>query len=64
LKEFLEQIKEQLRLNRPSIDSSDKGVLYIPHPPALEKAHHFKLDLTFKDLVDNGHISGKPTEQF
>ncbi len=51
LQEFLNKIKVDFRLTKPSVDSSDKGTLYIPHPPSLEQAHHFKLELTFRELA-------------
>ena len=63
LQEFLNKIKVDFRLTKPSVDSSDKGTLYIPHPPSLEQAHHFKLELTFRELAQQGHISGKKKEQ-
>jgi hypothetical protein len=46
LREFREKIKEQQRLQNPTIESS-KGILYAPKPPSLEEKHRHKLDLTF-----------------
>lgn len=64
LKDFLEIVRDQYRLTNSSIESSVKGYLYISNPPNLEAIHHFKLDLTFKELEEQGFISGKNKEEF
>jgi hypothetical protein len=52
LVDFIELLKKRLMLNNPSIESSDKGMLYFPKPASLERVHHFKLELTFKELIE------------
>jgi E2 binding domain len=57
LKEFIERLKQDFRLQNPSLEAqSVGGNLYIVKPPSLEEKHRFKLDYTFKRLVEEGFI--------
>jgi ubiquitin-activating enzyme E1 C len=56
LREFLKVILEEFRLQGPSIDS-DKGPVYISAPPTIEAHHSHKLDLTLKQLTEQGVLS-------
>jgi hypothetical protein len=47
LRAFYEEFKEKFRLAEPAL-SGQKGVLYMPKPPAIEAMHRHKLDLTFR----------------
>jgi ubiquitin-activating enzyme E1 C len=60
LQQFFETITAQLQLAAPSASSSN-GILYIRKPAALEKQHHFKLELTFEQLLAKGlFTTGEP----
>lgn len=60
LQKFLETLTTQLQLSAPSASSSN-GILYICKPAALEKLHHYKLELTFEQLLSQGlFTSGEP----
>ena len=48
LASFIEFINEKFGFKKATLTDEAKGLLYIPGPPALEEAHHFKLDLSFK----------------
>lgn len=59
LSEVLEVIKTKEALNRPGFNTLDGDTIYIPHPPALEEMHHYKLDLTLQELMDKGDLPKK-----
>ena len=60
LQQFFETISAQLQLAGPSASSSN-GVLYIRKPAALEQLHHYKLELTFEQLLAKGlYTTGEP----
>ena len=59
LKDFIAQLTQQLQLKNPSLDSS-KGTLYMP----ANKQTHAKLDLTFRQLKEQGFISGTDKEEW
>lgn len=63
LKNFIGAIQEQFRLKGPSINSS-KGILYLSAPAAFEALHHHKLEMTFKELKEQGHIGGEEKERY
>lgn len=63
LRDFIERIKESMRLQNPSIESS-KGLLYIPKPQSLEEKHRHKLDLTFGELIEREFITGQKREEY
>ena len=50
------KIKQALpETQRTSYNSLHNGdILYIPHPPVLEEKHHYKLELSLAQLVDQG----------
>ena len=48
LHHFIQDLKEKLRLNGPSIGSTTKGVLYMPSPASLEEKYRPNLHLTFR----------------
>lgn len=49
LREFIEKLKESLRLTNPTLESQTIGkILYAPKPASLEEKHRFKLDYTFR----------------
>lgn len=50
LKDFIEHTNEKFRLKNPGV-SCASGNLYLPSPPSLEQRLHFKLDLTFSELI-------------
>lgn len=56
LAQVIEWIKASLpETQRTSFNSLHNGeILYIPHPPVLEEKHHYKLELTLAQLVDQG----------
>lgn len=47
LKDFIDRLKNELRLLNPSIYST-KGILYTPKPANIEAQHRFKLEKTFR----------------
>jgi hypothetical protein len=54
LREFIDKkLKNDLRLQNPTIES-DVGTIYIPKPPQLEEEHRFKLDITLRELIQQG----------
>lgn len=59
LSEVLEHIKTKEGLNRPGFNTVSGDTVYIPHPPALEEMHHYKLDLTLQELMDKGDLPQK-----
>ena len=63
LVDFIDHLKTKFNLKKPQISSNIKGILYIPGPASLEQHHHFKLNLTFTELIEQGHLVGTSEEK-
>ena len=61
LKEFIERISAEHTFKGPTIEGS-KGILC--GTGLWAKGNEFKLELTFQQLISQGHITGDSKEEF